>query len=187
MASTVWDPMLVNRLPPAFDTVPQVRRKIARRIHGDTLTSWRPLQNRPTYTREENSMPLNFSIRPATANDAYGYISIGTDAYQPGFHESSEAFLAKLRSRELSSRSGRPAERRVTSAPPVSSLAARGDPTSAFPRDNRQVDVRLRTSPCRSGLATTPSAQTPSIQEGSLSSNVFNPRPDPWNEHFDFE
>jgi N-acetylglutamate synthase-like GNAT family acetyltransferase len=42
-------------------------------------------------------MPLNFSIRPAKVNDAYGYLRIGTDAYAPEFHESSEAFLAKLR------------------------------------------------------------------------------------------
>jgi hypothetical protein len=42
-------------------------------------------------------MPLSFPIRPATANDAEGYASIGTDAYPPEFHESSESFLAQLR------------------------------------------------------------------------------------------
>ena len=46
---------------------------------------------------EENSTPLEFSIRPATVSDACGYVRIGTDAYPPEFHESSEAFLAKLR------------------------------------------------------------------------------------------
>ena len=47
--------------------------------------------------REENTIPLRFSIRPATANDACAYLRIGTDAYPPEFHESSAAFLAKLR------------------------------------------------------------------------------------------
>jgi N-acetylglutamate synthase-like GNAT family acetyltransferase len=42
-------------------------------------------------------MPLEFSIRPATVNDACEYVCIETDAYTPEFHESSEAFLAKLR------------------------------------------------------------------------------------------
>jgi hypothetical protein len=42
-------------------------------------------------------MPLEFSIRPATVNDACRYVCIETDAYSPEFHESSEAFLAKLR------------------------------------------------------------------------------------------
>ena len=47
--------------------------------------------------REENSTPLKFSMRPATANDASAYLRIGIDAYPPEFHESSAAFLAKLR------------------------------------------------------------------------------------------
>jgi hypothetical protein len=42
-------------------------------------------------------MALEFSMRPATANDACAYLRIGTDAYPPEFHESSSAFLAKLR------------------------------------------------------------------------------------------
>jgi N-acetylglutamate synthase-like GNAT family acetyltransferase len=42
-------------------------------------------------------MPLEFSIRPATVNDACRYVCIETDAYPPEFHESPEAFLAKLR------------------------------------------------------------------------------------------
>ena len=49
-----------------------------------------------TSLREENSIPLKFSMRPATANDACAYLRIGTDAYPPEFHESSAAFLAKL-------------------------------------------------------------------------------------------
>ena len=36
-------------------------------------------------------------MRPATANDASAYLRIGTDAYPPEFHESSAAFLTKLR------------------------------------------------------------------------------------------
>ena len=42
-------------------------------------------------------MSVEFSIRPATVNDADGYVCIESDAYPPGFQESSEAFLAKLR------------------------------------------------------------------------------------------
>jgi N-acetylglutamate synthase-like GNAT family acetyltransferase len=36
-------------------------------------------------------------MRPATANDSCAYLRIGTDGYPPEFHESSSAFLAKLR------------------------------------------------------------------------------------------
>jgi len=42
-------------------------------------------------------MALKFSMRPATANDVCAYLRIGTDAYPPEFHESSAAFLARLR------------------------------------------------------------------------------------------
>jgi N-acetylglutamate synthase-like GNAT family acetyltransferase len=50
-----------------------------------------------TSLSEKNNMPLKVSMRPATANDASAYLRIGTDAYPPEFHESSAAFLAKLR------------------------------------------------------------------------------------------
>jgi N-acetylglutamate synthase-like GNAT family acetyltransferase len=42
-------------------------------------------------------MPLKFSIRAATVNDSHAHARIEIDAYPSIFHESSEAFLAKLR------------------------------------------------------------------------------------------
>jgi ribosomal protein S18 acetylase RimI-like enzyme len=42
-------------------------------------------------------MPLNFSIRPATTNDASEYVYIETDAYASEFLESPNTFFTKLR------------------------------------------------------------------------------------------